>query len=81
MPIWEIMLYNGLTEDSVIQPGDELIIRLAEGAEPPPTPTPPVHHIVRAGTTPGALPPGIISVWRISSGITAWRKMRCCNRR
>ncbi len=49
VPIWEIMLYNGLTEDSVIQPGDELIIRLAEGAEPPPTPTPPVHHIVRAG--------------------------------
>ncbi len=49
VPIWEIMLYNSLTEDSVLQPGDELTIRLADGAEPPPTPTPPVHYIVRQG--------------------------------
>ncbi|PIE81055.1 MAG: hypothetical protein CSA11_06250 [Chloroflexi bacterium] len=49
VPISEILLYNAITEDSVIQPGDVLIIRLADGAEPPPTPTPPVHHIVRDG--------------------------------
>jgi LysM repeat protein len=49
VPIWEILLYNGLNEDSVIQPGDELTIRLADGAEPPPTPTPPAHHIVEEG--------------------------------
>ncbi|MBE2221506.1 MAG: LysM peptidoglycan-binding domain-containing protein [Anaerolineae bacterium] len=49
VPIWEILLYNGLTEDSVIRPGDTLTIRLADGAEPPPTPTPPAHHIVKRG--------------------------------
>jgi uncharacterized protein YkwD/LysM repeat protein len=49
VPIWEILLYNGLTEDSVIKPGDTLTIRLADGAEPPPTPTPPAHHIVQEG--------------------------------
>lgn len=49
VPIWEILLYNGLNEDSVIKPGDELTIQLAEGAEPPPTPTPPAHHIVESG--------------------------------
>jgi LysM repeat protein len=49
VPIWEILLYNGLNEDSVIKPGDTLTIRLAEGAEPPPTPTPPAHHIVERG--------------------------------
>ncbi len=49
VPIWEILLYNGLNEDSVIKPGDTLTIRLADGAEPPPTPTPPAHHIVERG--------------------------------
>lgn len=45
----DIYLYNGLNEDSFIQPGDELLIRLAEGATPPPTPTPPATHRVREG--------------------------------
>lgn len=45
----DIYLYNGLNEDSLIQPGDELLIRLAEGATPPPTPTPPATHRVREG--------------------------------
>ena len=49
VPIWEILLYNGLNEDSVIKPGDTLTIRLADGALPPPTPTPPAHHIVERG--------------------------------
>ncbi|MCA9874862.1 MAG: LysM peptidoglycan-binding domain-containing protein [Anaerolineales bacterium] len=47
--IADIMLYNNLTEDSTIQPGDELLIRLAEGQEPPPTPTPPATHKVQPG--------------------------------
>lgn len=45
----DIYLFNGLNEDSFIQPGDELTIRLADGATPPPTPTPPATHLVREG--------------------------------
>jgi LysM repeat protein len=45
----DIYLFNGLNEESFIQPGDELTIRLAEGATPPPTPTPPATHRVREG--------------------------------
>ncbi|MCB8986169.1 MAG: LysM peptidoglycan-binding domain-containing protein [Ardenticatenaceae bacterium] len=51
--IADIMLYNNLTEDSTIQPGDELLIRLAEGQEPPPTPTPPATHKVQPGDSAG----------------------------
>jgi LysM repeat protein len=47
--IADIMLFNSLTEDSTIQPGDELVIRLAEGQSPPPTPTPPAFHTVQRG--------------------------------
>ncbi len=46
-----LLLYNNLTQDSLIQPGDELLIRLGQGQEPPPTPTPPLTHVVRAGET------------------------------
>jgi LysM repeat protein len=45
----DIYLFNGLNEESFIQPGDELTIQLAEGAAPPPTPTPPATHRVREG--------------------------------
>lgn len=45
----DLYLFNGLTEDSVINPGDSLTIRLADGQPPPPTPTPPATHIVRDG--------------------------------
>ncbi len=45
----DIYLFNALTEDSVINPGDELTIRLADGQPPPPTPTPPAFHVVREG--------------------------------
>lgn len=45
----EIMLYNGLNEQSTINPGDELIIRLADGAPPPPTATPPTTYKVQSG--------------------------------
>jgi LysM repeat protein len=45
----DLYLFNGLTEESVINPGDKLTIRLADGQPPPPTPTPPAHHVVREG--------------------------------
>jgi LysM repeat protein len=47
--IAQIMLYNYLNENSTLSPGDELLIVLAEGQEPPPTPTPPATHRVRTG--------------------------------
>jgi LysM repeat protein len=47
----DLYLYNGMNEDSVLQPGNELTIRLPDGAPPPPTPTPPTAHLVREGET------------------------------
>lgn len=61
IPLEQLYLYNNLTEDSVINPGDELLIRLAEGQLPPPTPTPPATHIVNEGD----------SLWTIA----AWYKL------
>lgn len=51
VPIDTLLLYNNLKEDSFLQPGDKLLIRLGEGQVPPPTPTPPATHIVREGET------------------------------
>ncbi len=61
VPLDQLYLFNNLDSDSVITPGDELIIRLAEGQEPPPTPTPPPFHVVREGD----------SWWTIA----AWHKL------
>ena len=61
VPLDQLYLFNNLNEASVISPGDELIIRLAEGQEPPPTPTPPPFHVVREGD----------SWWTIA----AWHKL------
>ncbi len=61
IPLDQLYLYNNFTEDSVINPGDVLIIRLADGQEPPPTPTPPASHIVKEGD----------SLWTIA----AWYKL------
>lgn len=47
--IADLYLFNGLNEDSVLNPGDKLVIRLADGQPPPPTPTPPATHRVREG--------------------------------
>jgi len=47
--IADLYLFNGLNEDTVLNPGDKLIIRLADGQPPPPTPTPPTTHTVREG--------------------------------
>ena len=50
--IADIYLFNNMDENDFLRPGDELIIRLAEGASPPPTPTPPASYIVQKGDTP-----------------------------
>ena len=50
--IEELFLYNNLNDNSVIHPGNTLTIRLADGQEPPPTPTPPATHVIREGDTP-----------------------------
>jgi uncharacterized protein YkwD/LysM repeat protein len=44
-----LYLLNNINADSVLQPGDQLIVRLAAGQSPPPTPTPATHHVVRSG--------------------------------
>ena len=44
-----LYLLNNMNADSMLQPGDQLVVRLAEGQAPPPTPTPPTHHVVRDG--------------------------------
>lgn len=49
VPLADLYLFNGMNEDSVLNPGDKLTIRLADGQLPPPTPTPPANHIVREG--------------------------------
>lgn len=49
VPLSDLLLYNNLKEDAFVQPGDEIIIRLADGQPPPPTPTPPTTHVVQEG--------------------------------
>lgn len=51
VPLQDIMLFNGLNESSVVNPGDEITIRLGEGQSPPPTPLPPTTHTVKEGQT------------------------------
>lgn len=47
----DIFWLNGLTESSILQPGEQVVVRLAEGQPPPPTPTPQVSHFVKSGDT------------------------------
>ena len=47
--IADLLLFNGMNEDTILNPGDKLTIRLADGQPPPPTPTPPATHVVREG--------------------------------
>lgn len=51
IPLADLYWLNGLTEESVLQPGQELRVRLAPGESPPPTPTPRVTYRVRSGDT------------------------------
>jgi LysM repeat protein len=44
-----LYLLNNINDSVVLQPGQKVVVRLAEGQAPPPTPTPPIHHIVRSG--------------------------------
>ncbi|MEZ4642843.1 MAG: LysM peptidoglycan-binding domain-containing protein [Chloroflexota bacterium] len=67
VPVETILLYN-LTQDSLLQPGDKLLIRLGEGQEPPPTPTPPATHKVREGETAWT----IAAKYRISLDEVFW---------
>ncbi len=46
---------NGIDPDTTLRPGDEVIIRLAEGQAPPPTPTPRTTHIVQEGDSAWAI--------------------------
>jgi LysM repeat protein len=45
----DLYLFNNLGEGDFVRPGDEIFIRLPDGAEPPPTPTPRTTHRVREG--------------------------------
>lgn len=47
----EILSWNGLTERSIVKPGDEVLVRLIEGYQPPPTATPPLSYQVQDGDT------------------------------
>jgi LysM repeat protein len=40
---------NGRTENDIVQPGDKIYVRLAEGQPPPPTPTPRLSYLVQEG--------------------------------
>lgn len=49
VPLSDLLLFNSLPPDAIVQPGDKITIQLAEGQAPPPTPTPPTMHTVLAG--------------------------------
>jgi LysM repeat protein len=49
VPLVDLLLFNSLPPDAIVQPGDRITIRLAEGQAPPPTPTPPTMHTVLEG--------------------------------
>ena len=51
LSIEELLYLNSLTENSFINPGDELIVRLRPGQSPPPTATPQLTHEIVRGQT------------------------------
>jgi LysM repeat protein len=44
-----LYLINSLSEKDVLHPGDEVFVRLPDGQDPPPTPTPPLSVVVQSG--------------------------------
>ncbi len=51
LSIGELFYFNNLNENSLIQPGDELVVRLRPGQSPPPTATPQLTHQITQGQT------------------------------
>jgi LysM repeat protein len=49
VPLSDLLLFNSLLPNAIVQPGDRITIRLADGQAPPPTPTPPTMHTVLEG--------------------------------
>ncbi len=49
VPLSDLLLFNSLPANAIVQPGDRITIQLAEGQAPPPTPTPPTMHTVLEG--------------------------------
>ena len=49
VPLSDLLLYNSLPANAIVQPGDRITIRLGEGQAPPPTPTPSTTHVVQEG--------------------------------
>ncbi len=47
----DLLWLNHLSDEAFLKPGDQLIVRLGEGQTPPPTPTPPMTHVVKTGQT------------------------------
>ena len=51
VPLSDILQFNDLSENALVQPGDEIIIQLGANDSLPPTPTPAYSHIVQEGQT------------------------------
>ncbi len=66
--IADLYLFNGMNDDTVLNPGDRLTIRLADGQPPPPTPTPPTTHTVREGESLWT----IAAAYRTDLGTLLW---------
>lgn len=47
----ELRALNHLGPSMVVRPGDEILVQLGPGMVPPPTPTPPMNHVVQEGQT------------------------------
>ena len=49
LKIEELLYLNSINENTLLSPGDELIVHLRPGQSPPPTATPQLTHIIRSG--------------------------------
>ncbi len=47
----DLLALNNLKSGDLLHPGDQVVIRLARGQAPPPTPTLPLAHVVQQGET------------------------------
>ncbi len=51
VPLSDVFALNNLNDNSTLKPGDTLLMKLADNAEPLATPTPSFSHTVRSGDT------------------------------